>query len=213
MLRTLATLLLWLRSLHVLRLSSTAGPLVLMVGRMLRRDVFNWLLVLGCILLSFSAALFVLHGGGEYVACLQPDAFHLGGGGGIGSGGAWAAQALWHLRGVWEDALLSEAHFECTHAALLPGLAVPLAYLLQVLVALLLLNMLIAMMGKTFDNIYEAQEFNFLFLFCQTVTTWRDASPAPPPLNLLALPYEGGRLGVRLAAAPEAPKSEPASWH
>ena len=141
-LQTLATLLLWLKPLHVLRLSSTAGPLVLMVGRMLRRDVFNWLLVLGCILLSFSAALFVLHGGGEYVACVQPDAFHLA------SGGAWSAQALWYFRGVWEDALVSEAQFECAHAAPLPALAVPLAYMLQVLVALLLVNMLIAMMGK-----------------------------------------------------------------
>ena len=42
-LHTLATLFLWLKPLHLLRLSANAGPLVLMVGRMLRRDVKNWL--------------------------------------------------------------------------------------------------------------------------------------------------------------------------
>lgn len=38
-----------------------------------------------------------------------------------------------------------------------------------------------------FDNIYEAQEVNFMMLFCETVSSWHDATPAPPPLNLLCL--------------------------
>lgn len=41
-----------------------------------------------------------------------------------------------------------------------------------------------------FDNIFESQALNYLTLYAQTVTEWREASMAPPPFNLLSIPYE-----------------------
>lgn len=45
------------------------------------------------------------------------------------------------------------------------------------------------MMGKTFDNVFEAQETLFLFLKARTMRTWLKYPAAPPPLNFLTLPY------------------------
>lgn len=149
-LRTLAALLLWLKPLHVLRLSPTVGPLVLMVGRMLRKDVLNWLLVLACIVLSFSAALFTLNtnqsagrrgdGASGFLECVSPDAFGISGG--------WD-QAFWYLQRAWESVLIGEGDFDCARSSDQQALALVLLYTQQVLVALLMVNQLIAMMGKS----------------------------------------------------------------
>ena len=60
----------------------------------------------------------------------------------------------------------------------------------QAMVAVLLFNMLIAMMAKTFDNVAEAQEVNCMFLFAQTASEWRKNPRAPPSMELLSLPWE-----------------------
>jgi len=54
----------------------------------------------------------------------------------------------------------------------------------------LLLNMLIAMMAKTFDNISEAAMTNYLFLFTQRTLALRKEPPTPGPLYALGLPSE-----------------------
>ena len=108
-----ATLLLWLKPLHVLRLSPTAGPLVLTVERMLVRDVRNWLMLFSIILVSFTAAIYVIYASPplsdagdrpDYIFCVEPDAWDVGG---------WNAHALWYLRHFWENALLNDADFGC----------------------------------------------------------------------------------------------------
>mmetsp|Transcript_12215 Transcript_12215/g.36423 ORF Transcript_12215/g.36423 Transcript_12215/m.36423 type:complete len:1389 (-) Transcript_12215:2224-6390(-) len=66
------------------------------------------------------------------------------------------------------------------------------AWILQldytVLNVVLLLNMLIAMMSKTFDVVYEARSLNFLVTRTQIIHFSRESALAPPPLNLLGLP-------------------------
>ena len=72
-------------------------------------------------------------------------------------------------------------------------------YSCQMMVAVLLFNMLIAMMAKTFDHVWEQQELNYQFMLAQTVLTWRAQPTTPPPLNLLAIPYivvGGAALGA-----------------
>jgi hypothetical protein len=65
----------------------------------------------------------------------------------------------------------------------------------------LLMNLLIAQIAqiaKTFDDVYEASGLNSLFLFSQTVSTWNDAPPFPPPFNLcwLCRPRRGHAVQV-----------------
>lgn len=191
---SLAVLCLTLRVLHLFRMLPTIGPLILMMVKMLFKDIFNWLALLMIVLLALGSALYVLHvdgdaigevGVSDYVGCVDSEA-------------VWLIDAQWMRWGwyvlhTWEGALLSAAPFECARYSVMPYLSVSLLYIQQMVVALLLINMLIAMMGKSFDIIYEAQSVNSLYLFSQTVAKWREKSIAPPPLNLLSLPYVLGR--------------------
>lgn len=58
----------------------------------------------------------------------------------------------------------------------------------NVLTVVLLLNLLIAMMAKTFDNVWEASEVNHQFLFARLVRSQQTRPPEPPPLTLLRGP-------------------------
>jgi len=53
--------------------------------------------------------------------------------------------------------------------------------------------MLIAMMSKSFDMIWEKQALNFQFLTAKVILRFRNASLAPPPFNLLSVPFYMGR--------------------
>ena len=54
----------------------------------------------------------------------------------------------------------------------------------------LMFNLLIAILSKTFDNISDASLINFQLLRAQLLLNWLNMPPAPPPLRLLRLPYE-----------------------
>ena len=184
-----AALCLWLKLMHLVRLHPTAGPLVLTIFKMLRVDIYNWMLVALVWLVAFSAAMQTLHmrsiagqnGERDFLTCVQPDAFHAD---------EWGLQFEWYLRSFFEFALLGEAPFECVTTSSERPTARLILYAFQGMFALVLVNLLIAQMSKTFDTIYETQTINALFLFHQTVTAWDDASLAPPPLNLLSIPHD-----------------------
>ena len=61
--------------------------------------------------------------------------------------------------------------------------------LVLLLSVVLLLNMLIAMMAKTFDRIAEDAATNYHFMFAQLVVSYRDGPCVPPPFSLLGVPY------------------------
>jgi len=54
----------------------------------------------------------------------------------------------------------------------------------------MLVNMLIAMMAKTFDVVWESQAQSYQFVFARTVLSWADKPATPPPLLLLTVPYQ-----------------------
>jgi len=54
---------------------------------------------------------------------------------------------------------------------------------------IMLINLLIALMAKSFDNMFELQEQIFLFLFARQSSLWQRYPAVPPPLNLLSLPF------------------------
>jgi hypothetical protein len=51
-----------------------------------------------------------------------------------------------------------------------------IAVVFQVGAALLLVNMLIAQMAKTFDAVWESQDLNFMYLRARTTLAWDGAS-------------------------------------
>ena len=48
---------------------------------------------------------------------------------------------------------------------------------------------MIAMMGKTFDSVWEGQQSVVFFMFAAKVTNWDSFDSVPPPFSLLAAPY------------------------
>ena len=98
---------------------------------------------------------------------------------------SWGRTALLLLEGT----LTSENWLECARLSSHAILGSVLMYGCQAMVAVLLINMLIAMMAKTFDHVWEAQELNYQFLLAQTVLTWRSQPTNPPPFNVLRIPY------------------------
>jgi ankyrin repeat protein len=181
----------WLRLANVLQLSATTGPFVLMVFKMVR-DVTIWLVLYAVVLLGFAAGLIALFSGpppsGFVYApaddCIAPDEE---------LSTFWSALLL-----LWEGGLTGEAYFECVRQSSSPIAAPILMYLFQIFVGLLMVNMLIAMMAKTFDNVAEAQEVNYMFLFAQTAAEWRKQPRAPPSIGLLSMPWQLSMLLIGL---------------
>jgi len=59
------------------------------------------------------------------------------------------------------------------------------SFLFVVGTAILLLNMLIAMMAKTFDEVWDRSEINHQFLFARQYVAHVMRPPEPPPLNIV----------------------------
>ena len=63
--------------------------------------------------------------------------------------------------------------------------AIMLLWLMTSLI--LLLNMLIAMMTKSYEKVDERSAYVYKFMFAQNVIVWKAQVPGPPPLTLLRL--------------------------
>ena len=182
-----ALCLLWLRMLKMCVLHSRFGPLVLMVFKMIR-DVLYWLVLLFILLLSFSTALYALFAGNDAALGAQPD-FYAEPEADCDLDYAFSRLDRTFLL-LMQGALNGDAYLDCARASSHPRAAVILLATFQISTSLLLVNMLIAMMAKTFDNVWEAQEVNYMYLFACTVAEWQLQPLVPPPLNLLTLPYD-----------------------
>ena len=199
-LRAVGVFLLWCRLLRVPLISPKLGPFVLMFFRMLFGDVLSYLVLLLILLVAFAAAWTVL---------LQPSQSILAQQFGDDRQWQWTRSAVAHLEAsncfnelggtdfpstlqrLIEGALTGGDFFECARATTgVPLTAWFLSLVYVILTGVLLLNMLIAMMAKTFDNVSEAAATNYLFLFTQRTLALRKEPPTPGPLFALGLPCE-----------------------
>lgn len=57
----------------------------------------------------------------------------------------------------------------------------------MVMSVILLVNLLIALMSKTFDLVYESKDINYTYLFSRLVISYGQQSLLPPPLNMIHL--------------------------
>uniref|UniRef100_A0A7S3BSD5 Ion transport domain-containing protein n=1 Tax=Haptolina ericina TaxID=156174 RepID=A0A7S3BSD5_9EUKA len=76
--------------------------------------------------------------------------------------------------------------FPCMAQASSPTAALILIFAYTMLVMLLLLNMLIAMMGKTFDKLWDDQQDVASMQFCRSVQDWESQKEMPAPFNILS---------------------------
>lgn len=155
----------------------------MVLGHIFVRDVVSWLALFLVILVSSSLAMYVLHlrpiagldGERDFLSCLRPNAFHAA---------EFDMEAEWYLGSFFEFALVGDAPFACAVDSAHPRMATGLVTMMQFIIAVILVNLLIAQMGKTFDGIYEAQAMNSKFLFFETVRSFEEAHVLPPPFNI-----------------------------
>ena len=175
-------LLMW--SAHGLRLLSLhvdVGPLVLMFFKMVG-DVSRWLALVSVSLLSFAAAFFTLFKGlrlSRHDDAECADAMEE-----AGAGLHHAAMML------LEQLLGADPQLSCFEASSFSLTATSLLGVYLTLTVVLLLNMLIAMMSKSFDTVWEAQTLNYTLQYGRAVLSWTVMPLAPPPLLLLGALYQ-----------------------
>ena len=198
----LALVLLGFRLLRPVTMMPSLGPLVLMVNKMVG-DVTQWALVQVVFLLGFTSGIYAL-AGNPYTAIREGNVTaddecelltiglnQLGAGEGVASTSSGGATDTW-LAGftqLFESMLKQDSELACLRQNSSSWFTAPMIMLFQLFSAILMINMLIAMMAKTFDLIHSENNFNFKFLHARVVSTWVTQHPSPPPFNLFALFY------------------------
>ena len=203
LLRALACLVLWLRVARLLLASATYGPFVLMVFRMLS-DLTKFLVLEALLLVAYTSATYKLY---ERIQAESVTVVAAAGGAAAAeeapsSEDPWdgepSCDAEFSTFGrtlvlLWEGTLKSEGYFRCVQQSSHPE-ALAFMYTYVILTVVLMMNMLIAMMGKSFDVIWESAAATYLSGFAQTVLTFAEAPAAPLPIHILSLPYQLMRL-------------------
>ena len=185
--------LLWLsQGLRLYFRDSGLGPLVSMMFRMVG-DVRRWLLLLLPVLLFFATWFYVLFRTGtsdlegsdaDDCAVFVNDE-------------EYQVSLLRIALALVEVAMGSDNMLNCLHTSRYGYTAPSLMTTYLVIVLVLLMNMLIAMMAKTFDLVWDRQTVEFQFLTAKLVLDYEARDAVPIPLSLLSLPY---RMCVLLAS-------------
>jgi len=93
------------------------------------------------------------------------------------------------LQTLFEGAIMGETNIaECIAASTHPFAGRALTYLYMLVMILMLLNMIIAQMSKTFDGFWDEAKEQSATKFARVVLVWEQQKGAPPPLNLLSWP-------------------------
>jgi len=156
-----AVLLLWIRQLRILLNIPKIGPLVLMIIQMFD-DITKWAAIMLVILIAFLSFFYVLRP--ECDAERLPLRL-------FGS----------MLTGDSPDVCLEEDD---------EVLGAVFTILFRVVAYVLMFNLLIAILSKTFDNISDAAVTNYQMLRAKLTLNWKDQESAPPPLRALGIPYD-----------------------
>ena len=94
------------------------------------------------------------------------------------------------LKLLFEGSLLAESPFiACVEGSNHGTVGLLFVYGFMLVSVVLLLNMIIAMMGKTFDRHWETAQEQAAGQFASIVQDWEAQKDMPAPFNILALPY------------------------
>jgi len=97
---------------------------------------------------------------------------------------------LTHVLIVFMEATIGgNIPFDCMRASSSGFLADAMLILFIIVQNVMLLNMLIAMMAKTFDTVNDRSMVFYLYGKAKQCNLWMLYKPVPPPLNLVSLPY------------------------
>eukprot|EP00966_Prymnesium_polylepis_P297211 6867224-Prymnesium_polylepis.1 len=170
-----------------MQLQPDLGPDVLMTIQMVEKDLLQWLaLLLVGVLAPFATASFLLYKRAieEHTVGFEieydVDESCVGSELTLGKGMLAASWMLFKTLIGGGDGLV-----DCLQESAQPVAGVILMETYLVLSVILLVNLLIALMSKTFDLVYENKDSNYMYLFARLVISCDDQPLLPPPLNML----------------------------
>lgn len=180
--------LLWTSQLlRLLMLSPVFGPFILMIFKMLV-DVGKWLVILFCVLLPSAIGLHVVYARdaldeGEHVYGIDGE--------NCADVANTIATSLWGTILILVQRIFggSEVVLDCVLHSKHPQAGLMLMLYYSVMTIILLVNLLIAVMARTFDNIYESATLNYQHQVAVVVLAALEQGPVPAPFSLLSLPY------------------------
>lgn len=171
-----AVTLAMLRQAQMLSFIPSIGPLVLTIWKVME-DLLKFMTIFAVVIFSFAGGLYAMYADSELyrLNCLSAhDNLNI-----------FSAILLQLL----EFAVNAEGNFECVALSEEPYFGIMLLTIYLILMAVLLLNMLIAVLTRTVDDVAEAQEVNFSLLLVQLMVGAETLGALPPPFNLLSLPF------------------------
>jgi len=169
-----------LRGTRLLMLQPTLGPLLLSVLSM-SVDMINWIVIVLFPLLGFAGALRVLYSdkyldpAKPYECDINPDVDF--------------ESFTFSIQILIEMMLGGEGYYACFRDSSQTVLGTIYSISFVLVSTITLVNMLIALMAKTFDGITEDMAKQFLFTQTRIISEWLAYPPIPPPFNALSLPF------------------------
>ena len=197
---SVAVLLMWFRQLRLLMIvREDMAPIVMMMAGMLS-DVFKFIQLLLIVLFGFAGAMSTLFLGDNTGAGAAAEAAsHRAPPARTRRRSTSTACAKHHrrrrhlltmLKTLFEGSLLAESPFiACVEGSNHGTVGLLFVYGFMLVSVVLLLNMIIAMMGKTFDRYWERAQEEAAAGFASMVQDWEGQQDMPAPLNLLSFPY------------------------
>jgi hypothetical protein len=189
----ITTLLLFTRQLRILLNTSSIGPLVVMILRMVN-DLFKWLAIIVLVLVGFTYAFAAFAKSAHEADDVCPEestitiAIML-------SASLFTGDTPRLCMLSWYSKKSDQR--EDSYSEQLPWL-IGLNNAFLLLAYMLMVNLVIALFSRSFDLLSESAVSHYQLLCAQSLVNWLRQPPAPPPLLLLRLPYEAGSALVSL---------------
>jgi len=178
---SVSVLMLGFRLMRVLTLHPSFGPLIMAVNSM-SRDIAQWVSIVSFIIVAFAGAFHILYGDSfKDPLRTTPD-------------GCFAVDSEFDefpnaLTVMIEMMLNADGQYDCFRYSAHPNLGVLYSYLMVLMTSIVLVNMLVALITKTYDEITANLTKSFMFVRSRIICEWLKYPAVPPPLNILSIPF------------------------
>ena len=165
-----------------------SAPMVRMTEYM-AKDVLKWLMLLVILVASFAAATFKVYLGLDFPNTDDCREFE----------DSVKQNVLYTALHLFEIAIgvSADDDFKCTPLSSIDfemnalAIASRVLNIMWLIVSIALaMNMLIAMMAKSFDNVWTKHLTHVRMVFAQSTLAWQSQAPTPPPISMLSVPYQ-----------------------
>jgi hypothetical protein len=160
----ISTIICYMRLLNVFAYSKSLGPLFFVIVRLFN-DVWQWLIIFFVFMLSFQLG---------FIALTRQAGYD-----------PWIAYPEGTL-GVAFTAIIGDLGNAMDWMGSTP-IGVVLLCLYSLIAQIMLVNLLIAMMGNTYNSVSENANKEWKFYRYRIITDYINSSPCPPPFNLIGI--------------------------